>query len=73
MTNGARPSTFSNQDGTQSAFLHAGTRMCPAAAGGGASGKNHAFCPKQRWAGQDARIQRFKKEAERRPRQCGGR
>src|SRR5487761_296141 len=28
-------------------------RMCPAAAGGGALGKNHAFCPKQRWAGQE--------------------
>src|SRR5690348_15505110 len=27
--------------------------MCPAAAGGGALGKNHAFCPKQRWAGQE--------------------
>ena len=33
--------------------------MCPAAAGGGVSGKNHAFCPKPRWAGQDARIQRL--------------
>jgi hypothetical protein len=35
--------------------------MCPAAAGGGASSKNHAFCSKQRWTGQDARIQRLNK------------
>ena len=36
-----------------------GTWMCPAAAGGGASGKNHAFCPKHAGPGMDARIQRF--------------
>ena len=33
--------------------------MCPAAAGGRVSGKNHAFCPRRRWARQDASIQRF--------------
>src|SRR5579863_4443027 len=37
-----------------------GTGMCPAAAGGGASGKSHAFCSKQRRAGQDARIPRLR-------------
>jgi len=28
--------------------------MYPAAAGGRVSGKNHAFCPRRRWAGQGA-------------------
>ena len=32
---------------------NAGAGTCPAAAGGGALGKNHAFCPEQRWAGQE--------------------
>src|SRR6185312_2819582 len=30
----------------------AGTGMCPAAAGGGASGKNHAFCPRRAGPGR---------------------
>jgi uncharacterized protein len=34
--------------------------MCPATAGGGASGKKPRFLPEARWAGQDARIQRVK-------------
>ena len=41
----------------------AGTGRCPAAAGGGASGKKPRFLPEARWAGQDARIQRFILEA----------
>jgi hypothetical protein len=43
--------------------------MCPAAAGGGGivatrPGKNHAFCAMPRWAGQEARIQRYQLVAE---------
>src|SRR5215469_10608851 len=41
-------------------FPNPGTRMCPAAAGGGAAGKKPRFLPAARWAGQDARIQRCK-------------
>src|SRR6185312_4951105 len=36
-----------------------GTARCPATAGGRVSGKNHAFCPRRRWVGQDSRIQRL--------------
>ena len=33
-----------------------GTGTCPAAAGGRVSGKNDAFCPRRRWAGQEPRA-----------------
>jgi hypothetical protein len=37
--------------------------MCPPPQVAEVAGKNRAFAPRPRWAGQDARIQRFKESS----------